>query len=89
MEASNAPRRQLAARKARRRPDCQSPRGGGKAEPRPAEGLKVTIRVIPLPDSDANPLRARQLAVIVNLLRRAAAEAGEQVTSPDDAGSHK
>jgi hypothetical protein len=87
MEASNAPRRQLAARSARRRPNCQ--RGGGKAKPRPAEGLKVTIRVIPLPDSDANPLRARQLAVIVNLLRRAAAEAGEQVTSPDDAGSHK
>jgi hypothetical protein len=55
-------------------------------------GLKVKIRVVPLPDSESNPLRARQLAVIVSLLRRAAAEGAERHTaaSPDeDAGPPK
>jgi hypothetical protein len=40
-------------------------------------GLKVTL--LPLPDAD--PLRDRQLAVIVQLLRRAAAE-GKQSGPP-------
>jgi hypothetical protein len=42
------------------------------AEPPTADGLAVTVRLIPLPDHESNPLRARQLAVIVDLLRRAA-----------------
>jgi hypothetical protein len=37
--------------------------------------LQVTIRVAPLADPESNPLRAQQLTVIVNLLRRAATEA--------------
>lgn len=41
-------------------------------EPPTADGVAVTVRVIPLPDHESNPLRARQLAVIVDLLRRAA-----------------
>jgi hypothetical protein len=48
------------------------------AEPPTADGLKVTVRVIPLPESESNPLRARQLAVIVELLRRATAEAEQE-----------
>lgn len=48
------------------------------AEPPTTDGLAVTVRVIPLPDHESNPLRARQLAVIVDLLRRAAAEREEQ-----------
>lgn len=102
MDASNRLRRQTAPRCSRRRPDC-SPlasrrravaRGPaccpGPAEPSVSGGLKVTIRIIPLPDSESNPLRARQLAVIVNLLRRAAGEGAEQHTaSPEDAGARK
>jgi hypothetical protein len=75
MDASNASRRQLAARSAPRRPGCSTPRSTRKAERRSAQGLTVTIRAIPLPDPQTNPLRARQLAVIVDLLRSAAAEA--------------
>lgn len=102
MDASNRPRRQTTPRRSRRRPDCSPPasrrraaaRGParclGPAEPSVSGGLKVTIRVVPLPDPESNPLRARQLAVIVSLLRRAAAEDTAQHTpSPEDAGSQK
>jgi hypothetical protein len=44
-------------------------------EPATADGLKVTVRLIAIPEAESNPLRARQLAVIVDLLRRATAEA--------------
>jgi hypothetical protein len=40
--------------------------------PDSSDGLKLIVKVIPLPDPDSNPLRAQQLAVIVKLLRRAA-----------------
>jgi hypothetical protein len=48
------------------------------SEPPTADGLTVTVRVIPLPEVESNPLRARQLAVIVGLLRRATAEAEQE-----------
>lgn len=96
MDASNRPRRQTAPRRSRRRPDCSPPGNRrravarGPAEPSVSGGLTVTIRIIPLQDPESNPLRARQLAVIVNLLRRAAAEGAEQHTpSPADAGADK
>jgi hypothetical protein len=38
-----------------------------------AESLSLEVKLLPLTDTD--PLRDRQLAVIVKLLRRAAAEA--------------
>jgi hypothetical protein len=44
-------------------------------EPPIADGLAVTVRIVPLSEAESNPLRARQLAVIVDLLRRATAEA--------------
>jgi hypothetical protein len=47
-------------------------------EPPTADGLAVTVRIIPLPEAESNPLRARQLAVIVDLLRRATAEAKQE-----------
>jgi hypothetical protein len=50
----------------------------GPTEPSVSDGLKVTTRIIPLPDPESNPLRARQLAVIVDLLQCAASEAAEQ-----------
>jgi hypothetical protein len=53
------------------------------ADPASTDGLKVTIRVIPLSEAESNPLRAQQLAVIVNLLRRAAAEATTRDAAPD------
>jgi hypothetical protein len=64
-----------------------TPATGRRAPRRPAcssDGLKVTIKVIRLPDPESNPLRARQLAVIVNLLRRAAAEVAERDVTPYD-----
>jgi hypothetical protein len=85
MDASNRVRKQPAGRGAPRRPDCSPPRVGGTADPRPEEGLTVAIRATPLPDPQTNPLRARQLAVIVNLLRRAAAEAAERDATSCDA----
>ncbi len=84
MEASNRARKQATARGASRRPDCLSPRVGGPADPRPPEQLTVTIHAVPLPDPQTNPLRARQLAVIVDLLRSAAAEAAAR---PDTAST--
>ena len=51
-------------------------------EPPTADGLAVTVRVVPLPDHDSNPLRARQLAVIVDLLRCAASEGTEREPAP-------
>lgn len=47
-------------------------------EPAIADGLKVTVRLIAIPEAESNPLRARQLAVIVDLLRRATAEAEQK-----------
>lgn len=41
------------------------------SEPPTADGLSVMVRVVPLPEHESNPLRARQLAVIVDLLRGA------------------
>jgi hypothetical protein len=95
MAASNRTRPVSAARGTSRRPACSPPASTPATQP-PAEasldaegprasgGLQVTIRVIPLPDPESNPLRARQLVVIVNLLRRAAAEAAEQDATPCD-----
>jgi hypothetical protein len=61
-------------------PITAEPRGDERvlAEPPTADGLAVTVRVIPLPDHESNPLRARQLAVIVDLLRRAAETQAER-----------
>lgn len=84
MQASNRARKQRTARGASRCPECSSPRVGGPADPRPPEELTVAIRATPLPDPETNPLRARQLAVIVDLLRRAAAEAAERDATPCD-----
>ena len=88
MEASNRTRKQPAASRPSRRSDCQrdpaAPSSETQADPRPPEELTVAIRATPLPDPETNPLRARQLAVIVNLLRRAAAQAAEQDATPCD-----
>ncbi len=91
MDASNRrARKQPTARRAPRRPDCSPPRVAGTADPRLAEELTVTIRATPLPNPETNPLRAQQLAVIVDLLRRAAAEAaGKDAASPGSAKSTK
>jgi hypothetical protein len=51
-------------------------------EPPTADGLTVTVRVVPLPDHESNPLRARQLAVIVDLLRCTASEGAERDAAP-------
>ena len=51
-------------------------------EPPTADGLTVTVHVVPLPDHKINPLRARQLAVIVDLLRCAASEGAERDAAP-------
>jgi len=86
MDTSNRARKQPTARRAPRRPDCSPPRGDRATDARAAEELTVTIRAIPLPNADTNPLRAQQLAVIVDLLRRAAAEAaGKDAASPGGA----
>lgn len=55
-------------------PNAPAPPGGEQvlAEPPTADGLSVTVRVVPLSDHESSPLRARQLAVIVDLLRSAA-----------------
>jgi hypothetical protein len=37
-------------------------------EPPTTDGLMVTVRLIPMPEAESKPLRARQLAVIVDLL---------------------
>lgn len=82
MEASNRTRKQPAARRAPRRPDCSrhasSPacatRSTGCGQ-RPSSALTVAFRVIPLEGSDADKLRKRQLAVVVRLLQRAVADA--------------
>lgn len=37
--------------------------------------LRLEVTIVPLPEPESNPLRARQLAVTVKLLQRAAAEA--------------
>jgi hypothetical protein len=96
MDAATRTRKTPATgRRAPRRPACStaastratpSPTSSDRAhESSSSDGLKVTIKVIQLPDSESNPLRARQLAVIVSLLRRAAAEAAERdATSCDD-----
>lgn len=80
MTASNRPRTPIARPQVPRRPSCVPARHSRDAEhvlvePPTADGLRVTVRVIPLPESASNPLRARQLAVTVDLLRRATAEA--------------
>jgi hypothetical protein len=78
MDASNRARKRPTARRAPRRPGCSPPRGDRASGAQEAEGLTVTIRAIPLPNPDTNPLRAQQLAVIVDLLRRAAAQAARK-----------
>lgn len=83
MTASNRPRTPVARQQVPRRPACV-PAGhsrdgkGALVEPPTADGLAVTVRIIPLPEAESNPLRARQLAVIVDLLRRATAEAKQE-----------
>jgi hypothetical protein len=92
MDASNRARKQPAGRGAPRRPNCS--RGSSRAqaaqsrlaagtdtiaEPRQADGgLALTVTVVPLESPATNPLRAQQLAVIVELLQQAAAEATAQ-----------
>lgn len=63
----------MGARRTPRRATC-SAAPAKHDTPGPSDVLRVTIRVTPLADPESNPLRAQQLAVIVNLLRRAAAE---------------
>lgn len=97
MTASNRVRKPIASRQVSRRPAClpassaESPgsRGGKRAlvEPASTNGLKVTIRVIPLSEPESNPLRAQQLAVIVALLRRAAAEAAARDATSGSGGT--
>jgi hypothetical protein len=50
-------------------------------EPATADGLEVRVRLIAIPEAESNPLRARQLGVIVDLLRCATAEAEQERTS--------
>ncbi len=83
MTASNRPRTPVARKPVARRPACvpaRRPRDGERVlvEPTTADGLAVTVRIIPLAEGESNPLRARQLAVIVDLLRRATAEAEQE-----------
>ena len=88
MTASNRARRPIARRQVPRRPAClpaasptpRAPRDSARVlvEPPTTDGLMVTVRLIPMPEAESNPLRARQLAVIVDLLRRATAEAGQE-----------
>ncbi|MGH2904716.1 MAG: hypothetical protein ACRDK7_14200 [Solirubrobacteraceae bacterium] len=68
------------SRQAHEPPGCGEPESRERvpAGPPAADGLALTVRVVPLPDHERNPLRARQLAVIVDLLRRAAAEREKQ-----------
>jgi len=91
MATSNRTRKAPApGRRAQRRPACvpaattcttPNPAGSEPSRKPPSSGgLKVTIRVTSLPDPESNPLRAQQLAVIVNLLRRAATEAAGRVS---------
>lgn len=93
MDACTDTHNRSAGRRARLRPDCS--RGAvsrpvatpktdhpGTAQPPTQDRLKVTIQVIPLPDYESNPLRARQLAVILDLLRSAASEAAERDAAP-------
>jgi len=92
MDASNRTRKQPAARRAPRRPDCSrhtsSPtraiRSTGCGQRTPGS-LTVAFRVIPLEGPDADRLRERQLAVVVRLLQRAVAEASTTIsrTIPD------
>jgi hypothetical protein len=71
MDASNRPRKQPAARRSSRRPDCQRDPAPPGSETQ-AGGLTVTIKVLPLEGDGAETIAERQLAVIVRLLRRAA-----------------
>jgi hypothetical protein len=61
--------------------------------PLTADGLKVAVRVIPLPEAESDSLRARQLTVIVDLLRRATARSAvtarlEALKAKRPAGHH-
>jgi hypothetical protein len=92
MESSKRSRKQPAVRGAPRRPNCSRGSSGTQAaqrrpaadtdtiaEPQQADrGLALTVTVVPLESPATNPLRARQLAVIVELLQQAAAEATAQ-----------
>lgn len=83
MTASSRPRTPVARKPVTRRPACvpaDRSRSGERVliEPPTADGLTVTVRVIPLAVAESNPLRARQLAVIVDLLRRATTEAEQE-----------
>lgn len=57
---------------ARSQAETLKPRRGGHARQKP---LHLEVTIVPMPEPESNPLRARQLAVIVKLLQRAAAEA--------------
>ncbi len=83
MRASNRTWKQPVSRAAQRSAKCERPANGERVflEPPTVDGLKVTVRVIPLPEPESNALRARQLAVIVDLLRHAAAKAAEKSTT--------
>jgi hypothetical protein len=88
MPSANRARKPSATRQ--RRASCipgesatRRPFGSDRAEA--GGGLKVTIRVVPLKDPELSHLRARQFAVIVDLLQRATAEAaGRSVVARDD-----
>lgn len=72
MDASNRARKQPAVlRRSSRRSACQRAPAPGGSEAQ-ADGLTVTIKVLPLEGDGAEEIANRQLAVIVRLLRRAA-----------------
>lgn len=87
MDVSNRVRKQPAIRGAPRRPDCspntRKPARSTESDQRARGTLTVAFRVIPLEGPDANKLRERQLAVIVRLLQRAAAEASADALPND------
>jgi hypothetical protein len=90
VDASNLARKQTAARGAPRRPDCSrrasEPACSTECGQRAPGALTVVFRVIPLEGPDADKLRERQLAVIVRLLQRAAAEASVDALPAGDVG---
>jgi hypothetical protein len=82
VDASNRPCRQPAARRPSRRSACQRAPAPPGSETQ-ADGLTVTIRVLPLEGEGAEEIAQRQLAVIVRLLRRAA-EAKQTATGDQE-----
>jgi hypothetical protein len=90
MDASNRVRHQPAVPGAHRRPDCSPPRGREDGRRSTGGGADRHDPCGPFAELRDDPLRALQLAVIVDLLRRAAAEVAEgDAASPGSAESPK